>query len=405
VEKLFASGLEEVSRVFNFKPSRELLERVEKAAEELIVPEVEHYLEHRFDEQIPIILSKHALTGLPISRKYGGEGADMLTYSLCIQRLGQLGMSVVSFVSVHTSLCGFTIQQWGNEEQKGHYLAEATSGKRILAFALTEPTAGSDPGALETSYSRDDGKFILNGEKYLISNGGIANDILVFARNKADGQISCFIVNSKSDGFRIEMELKEKIGLFTSNTVMFSLSDVEVKKEDMLGLEGKGLTIAYTSLMSGRLGVSSGSLGIIDDCLNSVLERAKTRKQHGKEIGKHQLIQSHIAAITADREQARWPTYMAAIAKQRYNENHQNKELRAEADYRIALAKRIASKCAFDASDRAVQVFGGFGYSILSSPARHFCDSRVTRIYEGTDEILDLKIASTQLGPDYQAFA
>jgi alkylation response protein AidB-like acyl-CoA dehydrogenase len=178
-----------------------------------------------------------------------------------------------------------------------------------------------------------------------------------------------------------------------------------MSKEGMLGTEGKGLSIAYTSLMSGRLGVSSGSLGVIDSCLNSALERARTRRQHGKEIGKHQLIQSHISAITLNREQARWPTYVAALAKQRYNGNQQDRTLRGEADFKIAIAKRIASKCSLDSADRAVQVFGGFGYSILSGPARHLCDSRVTRIYEGTDEILDLKIASTALGKGFEAYS
>ena len=404
MEPLFSTSLNDVAETFGLSErSRELLERADRAADELLLPHAEGYLERRVVEAIPRILAEYGLLGLPVSRDYGGEGADMLTYSLAMQRLGQVGMSVVSFTSVHTSLGSYTIEQWGTEEQKT-ILREATKGRKILAFALTEPEAGSDPSSLKTSYQKKDGRFILTGEKYLITNGGLADLVLVFARSKDDGRISCFLVDTELDGFHVDLELKEKIGLFPSDTAMFSLENCEVKAESLLGEEGRGLTVAYTSLMSGRLGVASGCLGVIDDCLNSVIERAQTRVQHGKLIGKHQLVQQHVAAIAMDREMARWPTYLAALAKEKFNHASTDRGLRAEADHRIAIAKRIASRCAFDSADRAVQVFGGFGYSLLSSAGRHFCDVRVTRLYEGTDEILDLKIASALLGPEFEAF-
>jgi alkylation response protein AidB-like acyl-CoA dehydrogenase len=217
--------------------------------------------------------------------------------------------------------------------------------------------------------------------------------------------MSAFIVDTKSEGFSVAMRLDEKIGLFTSDTAMLELTDCKVPKQNVLGQPGRGLHVAYSALLNGRIGIASGCVGIIEDCFNSVSERAKSRVQHGKLIGKHQLIQRHIASIVMNLEMARWPTYLAAVEKTQLDAQPSNLELRHKVDLQSAIAKRGASQLAYESADRAVQVFGGFGYSLLSPVAKHLCDARVARIYEGTDEIMDLKIASLILGKGFEAYS
>ena len=157
-------------------------------------------------------------------------------------------------------------------------------------------------------------------------------------------------------------------------------------------------------MLNGRIGIASGSLGVMEDCLNQVKERVSSRTQHGKPIGKHQLVQRHVARIAANLESSRWLVYQAAIKKDEYDNNKSDLSLRMEADRISAVAKYVATKAAWESADSAVQCFGGFGYSILSPVAKHLIDSRVARIYEGTDEVMELKIASTVLGKDFEAY-
>ena len=186
------------------------------------------------------------------------------------------------------------------------------------------------------------------------------------------------------------MHLSEKLGLFTSDTALLEFQDMEIPTDMILGKLGKGFSVAYSALLNGRIGIGSGCVGVMEDCLNSCVERARNRMQHGKPIGKHQLIQKHIARIATNLESSRWPVYNAAMLKQEYDENPRP-DLRIEIDRMSATAKLIASRNAYEAADSAVQIFGGFGYSILSPVAKHLLDSRVARIYEGTDEIMELK--------------
>jgi len=383
----------------------EILEEVDAACDELLLPELEHYLARRFDEQIPIILNRHSLLGIPIREEYGGRGADAVTYGLALERMGQVGMGVVTFVDVHSSLAGLAIQQWGDPSQRETYLTPSVKGEKLLAYALTEPEAGSDPASLRMTFEEKGGRYVLKGSKYLISNGSVADALLVFAYPEHSREGMCaFIVDSDAEGFEVPMLLEEKLGLFTSDTALLEFNDCIVPRENLLGPKGRGLQVAYSALVNGRLGIASGCIGVLEDCLNQVVERAKERRQHGKEIGKHQLVQKHIAAIAMNLEMARWPTYFASMKKAEYDAHPEDLGLRAAVDHQSALAKRIASRLAFEAADHAVQVFGGFGYSVLAGVGRHFCDVRVARIYEGTDEIMDLKIASGVLGREFEAY-
>lgn len=406
MEQLFQASVDEVSKLVGLKRNElEILADSDSAANDLVTSEFEAYVERKFNPEIAEVLKKHNLMGVPIAEKYGGRGARQLVQALYLERMGQTGMGVITFADVHQCLGSLTIQDWGTEEQKGRYLPKASKGEAILAYGLTEPEAGSDPSALKTSYTRDGSGYRLTGSKYLISNGSIATNIIIFAYPKDGGKgPSAFLVDTKQDGFNVDMRLDEKIGLFTSDTSLLSLDDVFVSKEDLLAQEGRGFAVAYSALLNGRIGISSGCVGVMEDCLNQVKERATSRVQHGKQIGKHQLIQKHIAFIESSLEACRWLVYRAAIKKDEYEKDSKNLTLRGDADRLSAVAKYMASRCAFESADRAVQVFGGFGYSIMSPVAKHFLDTRVARIYEGTDEIMELKIASSVLGKDFEAY-
>jgi alkylation response protein AidB-like acyl-CoA dehydrogenase len=194
------------------------------------------------------------------------------------------------------------------------------------------------------------------------------------------------------------------MGMPTSNTAMFEMTDCEVPAENILGDEGDGFRVAMGTLVSGRLSVAAGCLGVIEDCLAEAVEYAKLRHQHGKPIARHQLVQDHIAQIEMARITSETMLLRAAQAKEASAQNPKDKELAREADLLAAKAKFHAVNAAWDAADRAVQVFGGKGWSTLYRPGRHLTDVRVCRIYEGTDEILKLKIAASVLGKEYEAF-
>ena len=406
MEKLFERSIRDASKLMNLtEDDHDLFQRVDQACEELLIPEFEKYMERKYNDQVPEVLKKHHLMGIPISKKYGGDGARPLVHSLAIERFGQLGLGVVTFVDVHQSLGSLTIQEWGTEEQKQRYLTKAATGEIVLAYALTEPEAGSDPGSLKTQFRKDGNDYYLTGSKYLISNGSVADRLIVFAYPEGQTKgMTAFLVNAREKGFSVDMKLEEKMGLFTSDTAMLSFDGLRVPREDVIGEEGRGLAVAYSALLNGRIGIASGCLGVMEDCLNQVKERTSSRMQHGKAIGKHQLIQRHIARISSNLESSRWLVYQAALKKEDYENNKSDLGLRSEADRISAVAKYVSSKAAFDSADSAVQCFGGFGYSILSPVAKHLIDTRVARIYEGTDEVMELKIASTVLGKEFEAY-
>jgi alkylation response protein AidB-like acyl-CoA dehydrogenase len=383
-----------------------ILDQVDKVCREIRPIEDRCYLEHRINDQARPIFAKAHLLGLPISRRYGdGQGADMVTYALAIERIGREGTGLGTFFSVHTALGQMTVQQWGSEEQKQRVLTPATKGESILAFGLTEPNAGSDPAALTTNFEEKEGKFLLTGQKVWISLGSTAKYVLIFAYPKGKREGMCgFIVDTASPGFKAEI-MSHKLGLPTGDTSTLYLDRVEVAKEDMLGPPGKGLAVALSGLMHGRMGLGANCVGVIQDCLDEAVRYAGVRSQHGKLIGKHQLIQRHIGLMSTRLEAAKLLVLRAASIKQKYMEKPTNLELRDTADLAITKAKYFAANAAFDAADRAVQVFGANGYSFENRPARHLADVRVTMIYEGANEILEQKIALGSLGRSFGAYS
>jgi alkylation response protein AidB-like acyl-CoA dehydrogenase len=388
----------------NSADQRRLLADVEAFCEEIRPVEELCYVEHRFNDELVPLARKHNLLGMIVPSEYGGRGADTVTYARALARIGREGTGVRTFFSGHTSIGEYPILTWGNDDQKRRYLPAATRGEKICAFGLTEPEAGSNPLEMQTTYERRGDQFILNGVKYLISNGGIAHAIVAFAYPKGrTGRISAFIVDTNAQGFASE-DLTAKMGMPTANTAMFELTDCPVPAANLLGEEGNGFRIAMGTLVSGRISVAAGCLGVIEDCLTEAANYAKERQQHGKPIAKHQLVQEHIAAIEMDRIAAESLILRAAEAKDASAAEPANAELRSRADLLAAQAKLFAANASWDAADRAVQVFGGRGWSTLYRPGRHLQDTRVCRIYEGTDEILKLKIAAAVLGKEYEAY-
>jgi alkylation response protein AidB-like acyl-CoA dehydrogenase len=385
---------------------RQLLADVEAFCTDVRPIEELCYVEHRFNDQVIPLGRKYNLLGMPIPREYGGRGADTVTYARALARIGREGTGVRTFFSGQTSIGQYPILTWGNEEQRRRYLPPSVRGEMTLAFGLTEPEAGSNPLEMQMTYERRGDQFLLNGVKYLISNAGIANAIVTFAypRNKSGGRVSAFIVDVKEGPTFAREDLTAKMGMPTSNTGMFELNDHPVPAANLLGEEGNGFRIAMGTLVSGRISVAAGCLGVIEDCLAEAVTYAKERHQHGKEIARHQLVQQHIAAIEMDRVATEALVMRAAEAKDASHAEPGNAELKATADLLAAQAKLFASNAAWDAADRAVQVFGGRGWSTLYRPGRHLQDVRVCRIYEGTDEILTLKVAAAVLGKEFEAF-
>jgi alkylation response protein AidB-like acyl-CoA dehydrogenase len=393
---------------------KRLLDDVEAFCEELRPIEELCYVEHRFNDQVIPLARKYNLLGMPVPEAYGGRGADTVTYARALARIGREGTGVRTFFSGHTSIGEYPIFTWGNEEQKRRCLPAACRGEKVMAFGLTEPEAGSNPLEMQMTYERKGNRFVLNGVKYLISNAGIATTIVTFAypkvgepRPSGSGaptrRVSAFLVDAEGPGFARE-DLTAKMGMPTANTGMFELTNHEIPAANLLGEEGNGFRIAMGTLVSGRLSVAAGCLGVIEDCLTEAANYAKQRQQHGKPIAKHQLVQEHVAAIEMHRLATEALVFRAAEAKDASAAEPGKPELSAKAELLAAQAKLFAANAAWDAADRAVQIYGGRGWSTLYRPGRHLQDVRVCRIYEGTDEILKLKIATAVLGKEYEAY-
>ncbi|MEM2965562.1 MAG: acyl-CoA dehydrogenase family protein [Candidatus Nitrosocaldaceae archaeon] len=353
------------------------------------------YLEHRFNDMLIPLAKEYNILGMPISKEFGGRGADTLTYTKALMRIGMEGSGVRSLFSAHSSLSQKILERYEKED----YLKASVKGDIILAFALTEPDAGSNPKEMKMYYREERDHYILNGVKYLITNATIANAIIVFAKH--NDTISAFVIDTDKEG--IEREGLSKMGTFTTDTGMFELKDYRVSKSNLIGKEGDGWKIAKEALMDGRLSVAAGCVGSIKDCLIEAISYAKERFQHNKPIAKHQLVQEHIAMIKLHLSTSLAIVFRASKIKSEY-EKKKDKESMKRADLAIAEAKLFASNASYDAADRAVQIFGGRGYSFIYRVGRHLIDNRVCRIYEGSDEIMKLKIAEGVLGREYRAF-
>ncbi len=421
---MFMKEFKNLSRMkFDVSKSQiDFLSKVDNSCKILRKFEEESYLLEKFNEKLIPEFNKIGMLGCPISKQYGGLGYDILTYLLAIERIGEEGSSMRTFFSAHTSIGQLVLQNWGNDEQNHEYLKNTTNGDYIMGFALTEPEAGSDPSSLVTEYEDLGTHFTLHGKKHWIGNGTIAKVVTTYAREKGTNKISAFIVEMDSKNIDA-IEMKNKIGLLTVKNAEIIFNNCIVPKKNLLGELGQGLNIAYSALIDGRLSVAAGSIGVMQDCLNEVVAYSKSRKQHGSVLAKKQLIQSHISKIAISLESSKWLVYRAGHARQKLHDyleefkpnnkkwisklNRNNEiyqRLRQEADRLAAIAKYYATNAAFDSANRSVQIFGSLGYKKTSRVAKHFLDTRATTIYEGTNEVMDLKIASQILGDEYSSY-
>ncbi|OHD67421.1 MAG: acyl-CoA dehydrogenase [Spirochaetes bacterium RBG_16_49_21] len=342
----------------------------------------EYNLKGEFPEAIIGKLGRLGLFGMMVPERYGGSEAGAVSYSLALQEIAYSCASVAVTLSV-TNLTAEPLLNFATEAQKEKFLRPLASGEHIGAFALTELEAGSDPSALKTSAVKRGGRYIVNGAKQFITNGAYAGVIILIARTSPEKNgLTAFIVPKGARGLKVGKDEK-KMGLNASNTVEILFEDCELPEDLVLGKEGMGLKIALSALDSGRIGIASQAVGMIRACLHEALEYSKERKQFGKAIIKHQSIRNMLADIAVDYEAAGLLVLNAASLKD------DRKSLSMEASMAKLFATEALNRCAY----KALQVFGGYGYTKDYKIERIYRDARVTTIYEGTSEIQRMVIA------------
>ncbi|MER6977038.1 acyl-CoA dehydrogenase family protein [Streptomyces carpinensis] len=327
--------------------------------------------------------------GLTIPEEYGGLGGDYITYCIGMEELGRADSSVRGIVSVSMGLVGKVILSHGTEEQKQWWLPGIATGEILACFGLTEPDTGSDAGNLATRAVRDGGDYVLNGQKIFITNGTWADLCLVFARTGGPGPkgVSAFLVPTGTPGFE-RREIKGKLGLRGQATAEIFLTDVRVPESARLGAEGEGFKIAMHSLDKGRVSVGAGCVGIIQGCLEAVVQYSQQRRQFGRPLASFQLIQDMIADISVEADAARMLVWRAADLIERGE------------PFGVAAskAKYYASEAAVRAANAAIQAFGGYGYVDEYPVQKYMRDARVMTLYEGTSQIQKLLIGRAETG-------
>ena len=346
--------------------------------------------ENRFPTEAVKKMGELGLMGLPYGTEYEGAGSDALSYAIAVEELARVDGGAGVILSAHTSLGTYPIAAFGNEEQKKKYLPDLCSGRKIGAFGLTEPNAGSDAGGTETTAEDMGDHYLLNGEKIFITNGGEASTYVIFAVTTpgiGTRGISAFIVEKGWEGFTFE-EHYDKMGIRSSATCQLNFNNVKVPKENLLGKEGQGFKIAMSTLDGGRIGIAAQALGIAQGAYEAAVEYSKDRVQFGRPICQQQNIAFKIADMATKLRCARFLVYSAAELKQ------------AHVPYGMesAMAKQYASDIALEVTNDALQIFGGCGYLKGMEVERFYRDAKITTIYEGTNEIQRVVIASHILG-------
>lgn len=356
-----------------------------------IIPNIKEWDEnHHFDMGILKRLGELDLMGVCIPEQYGGSGMDYNSLAIVCDELERGDTAFRTAVSVHTGLNSMTLLQWGTEEQKQKYLTPQAKGEKIGAFGLTEPNAGSDVAAMNSTATKEGDYYILNGQKTWISLCDVADHFLVFAytdKSKKHRGISAFIVERTWEGFSSKA-ITGKLGIRAGNTGELFFDNVKVPKENLLGEEGEGFKIAMSALDNGRFTVAAGACGIISACLEESVKYCEERKTFGVEIGQHQLVKQMIANMEAKLQMSRLLVYRAGELK------NEGKRCTRE----TSLAKWQACNFANEVANDAVQIHGAYGYSNEYPVERHLRNSKAPVIYEGTREIHTLMQADYVLG-------
>jgi alkylation response protein AidB-like acyl-CoA dehydrogenase len=327
--------------------------------------------------------------GMMVSPEYGGGGMDTISYVLAMEEISKVDNSCSVIMSVNNSLVCWGLEKYGTEEQKRKYLPDLASGKKIGAFCLSEPEAGSDATSQRTTAEDKGDHYLLNGTKNWITNGGTASVYLVMAQTdpeKGHRGINCLIVEKDMDGFVVGAK-EDKLGIRSSDTHTLIFNDVKVPKENRIGEDGFGFKFAMKTLAGGRIGIASQALGIASGAYELALDYSKTRKAFGKEISQHQAIQFKLADMATDVESVRLLCLKAAWLK----------DNGLDYDLASSMAKVYASEAAMRISTEAVQVHGGYGYVKEYHVERLMRDAKITQIYEGTSEVQRIVISRSIL--------
>lgn len=330
--------------------------------------------------------------GIPIPEEYGGAGMDYVSFTLVVEEIARGCNSLRTTLSVQTSLAATTLNGFANEGQKEKYLTPTAQGKILGAWALTEPDAGSDAANQRTTARLDGEEWIINGSKRFISNGNVADYVVVFARQpgtKGHEGISAFLVEKGTPGFSVpNVETNTKLGLRASPTADLAFDNCRIPKENIIGKEGQGWDEAMYVLNHGRLGVAAGAAGVGQACLEASVAHAREREAFGRPIAAFQLIREMIAEMALDVEASRLLYLKAAWQRDQGVDN----------TLAVSFAKLFGAQMAMRCADRAVQIHGGYGFSGEYPVERHFRDAKILGIYEGTNEIQKLIIAREVIG-------
>ncbi|QAT39290.1 acyl-CoA dehydrogenase [Clostridium sp. JN-9] len=339
----------------------------------------------RFPKETVEKMAKYGMMGIPFSKEYGGAGGDTLSYILAVEELSKVCASTGVILSAHTSLCASLLDKYGTEAQKQKYLIPLAKGEKLGAFGLTEPNAGTDAAGQQSLAVLKGDHYVLNGSKIFITNGGVADIFVVFAmtdRSKGVKGISGFILEKGMKGFSIG-KVEDKMGIRASSTTELIFEDVEVPVENLVGKEGKGFGIAMSTLDGGRIGIAAQALGIAEGAFEEARDYMKERKQFGRPLSKFQGLSWMMADMDVEIESARYLVYKAAC----------NKDKGIPYTVDAARAKLIAANVAMDVTTKAVQIFGGYGYTKDYPVERMMRDAKITEIYEGTSQVQKLVIS------------
>ncbi len=354
-----------------------------------IIPESMTYDESQeFPAHWATKMGELGLLGIFVPEKYGGSGLDSVCYAIAIEELARGDASAAVIAAVCNGLACEPILRWGTEEQKRKWLVPLAKGEWIGAYALTEPGSGSDAAAMRATARREGDEWILNGSKAFITNAGAAKVLITYARTgEKKHDISAFIVPTDSKGFSL-LKKENKMGIRASDTYLIGFDDLRIPKENLLGQEGKGFSIAMATLDGGRIGIAAQALGIAQRALEESMKFAKEREAFGQKIAEFEAIQWKLADMATEIDAARLLTYRASRLEDE-GKRH---------TYESSVAKLFASEAAHRAVDAALQIHGGYGFVKDYVVEKLYRDQRVTEIYEGTSEVQRLVIARAVLG-------
>ena len=343
-------------------------------------------------------MAKYGFLGIPVPKELGGQGCDILTYAMCVEELSKVCGTTGVIVSAHTSLCVDPILTFGTPEQKEKYVPDLASGKKLGAFGLTEPMAGTDAQGQQTKAVLDGDEWVLNGSKCFITNGKEADVYIVIAvtgkiekRGRTMKEISAFIVEKGTPGFTFGVKEK-KMGIRGSSTYELIFTDCRIPKENLLGKQGKGFNIAMHTLDGGRIGIAAQALGLAEGALETTIAYVKERKQFGRSIAQFQNTQFQLADMATKVKAAQLMVYRAALKKDEYQAG-------AKVSYSVeaAMAKLCAAEVAMEVTTKCVQLHGGYGYIKEYDVERMMRDAKITEIYEGTSEVQRMVISGSLL--------